>query len=174
MMSSLPVSTRSMLLYEEHGFVIAYTSMYGNTKAAVQEFISQLQTTGVTEYRVHDLRATDPSYALADFFRYSHFLLAAPTYNLHLYPRMTELPDLPGEPCVPNDDGYTCRLAECSLARSGAESSIRSERCRSDRIARSGAAGSRRFDGNELTNHSGFGTIVEYSARRGVRVVEGA
>ncbi|MCI5836291.1 MAG: FprA family A-type flavoprotein [Veillonellaceae bacterium] len=91
---------------EERGFVIAYASMYGNTAAAVQEFVEILRDTGVTNYAVHDLCATDPSYALADFFRYSHFLLAAPTYNLHLYPRMTELLELLTIHCVRNRSGF--------------------------------------------------------------------
>ncbi len=76
---------------EEQGVVIAFGSMYGNTERAVQYLTARLAEYGVHGIRVRDVTQVDPSYVISDIWRYSHFVLAAPTYNLTLFPKMDEL-----------------------------------------------------------------------------------
>ena len=70
---------------EKKGVVIAYGSMYGNTENAVNALAFRLGERGVTDMRIHDVSKSHPSYIISDFWKYSHLVLAAPTYNLGLY-----------------------------------------------------------------------------------------
>lgn len=74
---------------EEKGVVIAYTSVYGNTKRAVMELAEQLKARGVT-VAVNDLARCDMAEAVEDAFRYSSLVLATTTYNAGIFPFMRE------------------------------------------------------------------------------------
>ena len=73
---------------EEEGIVIAYTSVYGHTKAAVELMAEKLRSKGCPKVVVYDLARCDMSLALSDAFRYSKLVLAATTYNASIYPFM--------------------------------------------------------------------------------------
>ncbi len=73
---------------EEEGIVIAYTSVYGNTKKAVLALAEKLASNGCPKVVVHDLARTDISVAVADAFRYSKLVLATTTYNADVFPHM--------------------------------------------------------------------------------------
>lgn len=73
---------------EEKGILIAYASMYGNTEAAVQLLASKLVDKGITNIKMYDISSTHVSYLISDTFKYSHLVLACPTYNLGIYPIM--------------------------------------------------------------------------------------
>jgi flavorubredoxin len=70
---------------EKQGVVLAYASMYGNTENAVAVIAGRLAEKGVQDMRVYDVSKTHASYIIADAFRYSHLVLASPTYNAGLY-----------------------------------------------------------------------------------------
>ena len=76
---------------EKKGVVLAYGSMYGNTENAVNALAAKLAQRGIQDIRVYDISKTHPSYIIADIFKYSHVVFAAPTYNLHLYFPMDSL-----------------------------------------------------------------------------------
>jgi len=73
---------------EEEGVTIAYTSVYGHTKAAVEKLQQLLQDKGVKNVRVFDLARSDMSQALASAFRYSKLVLATTTYTTEIFPFM--------------------------------------------------------------------------------------
>lgn len=75
---------------EEEGIVVAYTSVYGNTKKAVETLAEQLTTKGCPKVVVYDLARCDMSQATADAFRYSKLILATTTYNADIFPFMRE------------------------------------------------------------------------------------
>ena len=74
---------------ESEGVVIAYTSVYGNTKAAVELLEQKLVEKG-TKVTVHDLARTDMAEAVEDAFRYGKLVLATTTYNGDIFPFMKE------------------------------------------------------------------------------------
>ncbi|MBR2889205.1 MAG: FprA family A-type flavoprotein [Oscillospiraceae bacterium] len=74
---------------ESEGVVIAYTSVYGNTKAAAELLAEKLEAKGV-KVSVHDLARTDMAEAVEDAFRYSKLVLATTTYNGDIFPYMKE------------------------------------------------------------------------------------
>lgn len=71
---------------EEEGIVIAYTSVYGHTKKAVDLLADKLRSKGCPKVVVYDLARDDMSLALSDAFRYSKLILATTTYNASIYP----------------------------------------------------------------------------------------
>ena len=73
---------------EEEGIVIAYTSVYGHTKKAVDLLAYKLRSKGCPKVVVYDLARDDMSLALSDAFRYSKLILATTTYNASIYPFM--------------------------------------------------------------------------------------
>ena len=77
---------------EEEGVMIAYTSIYGNTKKAVELLVEELQKNGCTPV-VYDLARCDMAAAVADAFRYSKLVLATTTYNGDIFPFMREFID---------------------------------------------------------------------------------
>ncbi|MBP3918527.1 MAG: flavin reductase [Clostridia bacterium] len=97
-----PVLTRNLDAYlklyqtwasyqaEEDGIVIAYTSVYGNTKKAVQQLAEKLRANGCPQVAVYDLARCDMAAAVADAFRYSKLILATTTYNADIFPFMRE------------------------------------------------------------------------------------
>ncbi len=78
---------------EEEGIVVAYTSVYGNTKKAVLKLAEALTANGCPRVVVHDLARTDMAQAVADAFRYSKLVLATTTYNADIFPFMREFID---------------------------------------------------------------------------------
>ena len=85
-------NTWSSHAVEEEGIVIAYTSMYGNTKQAVELLAEALRKKGAT-VAVWDLARCDISAAVADAFRYSKLVLATTTYNGGISPFMRQYID---------------------------------------------------------------------------------
>ena len=75
---------------ESEGVVIAYTSVYGNTKAAVELLAQQLKEKGCPKVVIHDLARTDMAEAVEDAFRYGKLVLATTTYNADIFPHMKE------------------------------------------------------------------------------------
>lgn len=73
---------------EEKGVMIAYASMYGNTENMAEIFAASLAEAGVKKIRMHNISKTHISELIADSFKYSHIVLAAPTYNNGIYPLM--------------------------------------------------------------------------------------
>ena len=75
---------------EEEGIMIAYTSVYGNTKKAVMELKEKLKAKGCPKVVVNDLARCDMAEAVEDAFRYSKIVLATTTYNSEIFPFMRE------------------------------------------------------------------------------------
>ncbi|NLK22796.1 MAG: FprA family A-type flavoprotein [Clostridiales bacterium] len=77
---------------ETEGVVLAYTSVYGNTKKAVELLEQNLKKLGANVV-VNDLARCDMSKAVADAFRYGKLVLATPTYNGDVFPFMRDFID---------------------------------------------------------------------------------
>ncbi len=75
---------------EVQGVLIACASVYGNTMNAASIVAAGLRDQGVP-CALYDVSATDPSYILAEAFKYSHLLLASPTYNNGVFVKMENL-----------------------------------------------------------------------------------
>ncbi len=75
---------------EEEGIVIAYTSVYGNTKKAVLQLAEKLKSKGCPKVVVNDLARCDMAEAVEDALRYSKLVLATTTYNAEIFPFMRE------------------------------------------------------------------------------------
>ena len=75
---------------ESEGIVVAYTSVYGNTKAAVELLVQKLEEKGCPKVTVHDLARGDMAEAVEDAFRYGKLVLATTTYNADVFPFMRE------------------------------------------------------------------------------------
>ncbi len=75
---------------EEEGIVIAYTSVYGNTKKAVLQLAEKLKANGAPVVDVYDLARCDMAEAVEAAFRYSKIVLATTTYNAEIFPFMRE------------------------------------------------------------------------------------
>ena len=75
---------------EKDGVVIAYTSVYGHTKAAVELLAQQLREKGCPAVKVYDLARDDMAAAVSDAFCYNKLVLATTTYNADIYPFMKE------------------------------------------------------------------------------------
>lgn len=86
-------NTWSSYSVESEGIVIAYTSVYGNTKKAVELLAEKLHAKGCPKVVIHDLARCDMSEAVADAFRYGKLILATTTYNADIFPFMREFID---------------------------------------------------------------------------------
>lgn len=75
---------------EERGVVIAYASVYGGTENAANILACRLREQGV-QVAMYDTSVTSASYILAAAFRFSHVVLAAPTYNAGVFVTMENL-----------------------------------------------------------------------------------
>ena len=75
---------------ESDGIVVAYTSVYGHTKAAAELLAQKLADKGCPEVIVHDLARCDMAKAVEDAFRYGKLVLATTTYNADVFPFMKE------------------------------------------------------------------------------------
>ena len=85
-------NTWSSYKAEEEGIVIAYTSVYGNTKKAALLLADKISARGVT-VKVYDLARCDMAAAVADAFRYDRLVLATTTYNTDIFPFMRQFID---------------------------------------------------------------------------------
>lgn len=83
-------NTWSTYSVEEEGIVIAYTSVYGNTKKAVELLAQELEKNGCRKVVVNDLARCDMAEAVEDAFRYSKLVLATTTYCGGIFPYMRE------------------------------------------------------------------------------------
>lgn len=75
---------------ESDGIVIAYTSVYGNTKAAAELLAEKLQAKGCPKVVLNDLARCDMHEAIEDAFRYGKIVLATTTYNGDIFPFMKD------------------------------------------------------------------------------------
>lgn len=76
---------------EEKAIAIMYSSMYGDTENAANILAAQLANAGIHNIAVYDVSTTHVSDLIAEIFRCSHLVLAAPTYNNGIYPAMQNL-----------------------------------------------------------------------------------
>ena len=83
-------NTWSSYAAEEDGIVIAYSSVYGNTKKAVMKLSNKLKELGCNQVKVYDLARCDMAKAVAEAFRYSKLVVATTTYNSDIFPCMRE------------------------------------------------------------------------------------
>ncbi len=86
-------NTWSSYTPEEEGVMIAYTSIYGNTKKAVMLLAEKLKENGCKKVVVNDLAREDMAEVVEDAFRYSKLVLATTTYNADIFPFMKEFID---------------------------------------------------------------------------------
>ncbi len=75
---------------ETEGILIAYTSVYGNTRKAVELLADKLRAKGCPKVVVNDLARCDMAEAVEDAFRYGKIVLATTTYNADIFPFMKE------------------------------------------------------------------------------------
>ncbi len=75
---------------ESEGVVIAYSSVYGNTKKAAELLADELRAAGCPKVALNDLARCDMAEAVEDAFRYGKLVLASITYNAELFPFMRE------------------------------------------------------------------------------------
>ena len=75
---------------ESEGIAIAYTSVYGHTKEAVELLAKKLEEKGCPKVAVSDLARNDMPEAVEDAFRYGTIVLATTTYNAEIFPFMRE------------------------------------------------------------------------------------
>ena len=83
-------NTWSSYAAEEDGIVIAYTSVYGNTRKAVNLLAEKLRANGAPKVVAYDLARSDMSQVVAEAFRYSKLVLATTTYNAGVFPHMRD------------------------------------------------------------------------------------
>ena len=76
---------------EDDGILIVYGTMYGNTEAAIREFEDLIPKN--IEYKVYNLAEEFMYTIVADTFKYKNIILAAPTYNGTIFPKMKEYLD---------------------------------------------------------------------------------
>lgn len=82
--------TWSSYQVETEGIMIAYTSVYGHTKKAIDLLVDKLNENGCPKVVVHDLARDDMSLCVADAFRYSKIIMASTTYNADIFPFMKD------------------------------------------------------------------------------------
>ena len=85
--------TWSSYAVESPGVCIAYTSVYGHTKAAVMKLRELLLAKGCPKVAVSDLARDDQPEAVEDAFRYGRLVLATTTYNMDVFPWMRHFID---------------------------------------------------------------------------------
>ena len=83
-------NTWSSYAVESEGIMLAYTSVYGHTTAAVEMLAARLQELGCPKVVVNDLARCDMAEAVEDAFRYGKLVLATTTYNADVFPFMKE------------------------------------------------------------------------------------
>ena len=86
-------NTWSSYIPESEGIMIAYTSVYGNTKKAVELLAEKLKSKGAPKVVLCDLAREDMAEAVEDAFRYNKLVLATTTYNGEIFPFMKHFID---------------------------------------------------------------------------------
>lgn len=86
-------NTWSSYSVESEGIVIAYTSIYGNTKKAVELLVEKLRANGAKKVVLNDLARVDIFEAVEDAFRYDKVVFATTTYNMDIFPYMRHFID---------------------------------------------------------------------------------
>ena len=81
-----------MSRYEgEPGAVIAYGSMYGNTEQMAEAIAAELSAQGIRNIVMHNVSKSNPSYIIADIFKYRGLIIGSPTYSNQIYPEIESL-----------------------------------------------------------------------------------
>ena len=81
-----------MSRYEgEPGAVIAYGSMYGNTEQMAEAIAAELSAQGIKNIVMHNVSKSNPSYIIADIFKYRGLIIGSPTYSNQIYPEIESL-----------------------------------------------------------------------------------
>ena len=75
---------------EDKGILVAYASIHGNTRAAVEEFAAMLEAKGAEKVVVTDLARDDMAEAIEDVYRYDRLVVACPTYDGSVFPCMED------------------------------------------------------------------------------------
>lgn len=75
----------------DEGVVIAYGTMYGNTEQMAEAIAAELSAQGIKNIVMHNVTKSNPSYILADIFKYRGLIIGSPTYNNHIYPDIESL-----------------------------------------------------------------------------------
>lgn len=75
----------------EEGVVIAYGSMYGNTEEMAEAIAAELSSQGIKNIVMHNVSKSNPSYILADIFKYKGLIIGSPTYSNQIYPEIEAL-----------------------------------------------------------------------------------
>ena len=83
-------NTWSLYQVEDEGILIAYTSVYGNTKLAVDKLIEKLKEKGCPKVVCYNLATEDMSKVVSEAFRYGKIVLATTTYNATIFPFMND------------------------------------------------------------------------------------
>lgn len=76
---------------EEQGVAVFYGSIYGNTESAVAALVMRLADQGIHNIHAYDVSKTDISYLIAETFKFPVIVLASPTYNAGIFPKMENL-----------------------------------------------------------------------------------
>lgn len=82
--------TWSSYRVETDGVLIAYTSVYGNTKKAVELLAEKLKSNGCPKVVIRDLARSDMAQVVSEAFQYGKLVLATTTYNAEIFPYMRE------------------------------------------------------------------------------------
>ena len=83
-------NTWSSYAPEDQGVLVAFASIYGNTKKAAEKLAEKLTAAGVEKVVVSDLARSDMAEVIEDAFRYDRMVVAAPTYDAGLFPVMED------------------------------------------------------------------------------------
>ena len=75
----------------EEGVVIVYGSMYGNTEQMAEAIAAELSVQGIKNIVMHNVSKSNPSYIIADIFKYRGLIIGSPTYSNQIYPEIESL-----------------------------------------------------------------------------------
>ena len=75
----------------EPGVVLAYGSMYGNTEQMAEAIAAELSAQGIKNIVMHNVSKSNPSYIIADIFKYRGLIIGSPTYSNQIYPEIESL-----------------------------------------------------------------------------------
>jgi len=75
----------------DEGVVIVYGSMYGNTEQMAEAIAAELSAQGIKNIVMHNVTKSNPSYIIADIFRYKGLIIGSPTYSNQLFPEVDAL-----------------------------------------------------------------------------------
>ena len=76
---------------EEKGVLIVYASMYGNTEQMAEAIAAELSAQGIRNIVMHNVSKSNPSYIIADIFKYRGLIIGSPTYSNQIYPEIESL-----------------------------------------------------------------------------------